>query len=149
MSYYPKIRDFSANCTCSIYPLPLLRPYVIRISEFINSHRIRCLTQRPISDGFQVRKLTPPKQTLIFILHWFSLWTLESWNYTTLVRPNYKNDAMKYNLGYPNKLNEQQTAQVTRQNFLNSNCHPPYRTRYWRKWDGFLNIFFKIATYGT
>ena len=147
MSYYTKIRDFSANCTCSIYPLPLLRLCVIGISEFINSHPIRCPSQRPISDGFQVRKLTPPKQTLIFILHWFSLWTLKQ----TIIYSyeHYKNDAMKYNLVYPNKLNEQQTAQVTRQNFLNSNCHPPYRTRYWRKWDGFLNIFFKIATYGT
>ena len=58
MNSYPKIRDFSANCTCPIYPLPLLRLYVIGISEFINSRRIRYLTQRPISDGFQVGKLT-------------------------------------------------------------------------------------------
>ena len=58
MTSYSKIRDFSANCTCLIYPLPLLRLYVIGISEFINSRRIRYLTQRPISDGFQVGKLT-------------------------------------------------------------------------------------------
>ena len=58
MNSYPKIRDFSANCTCPIYPLPLLRLYVIGISEFINSRRIRYPTQRPISDGFQVGKLT-------------------------------------------------------------------------------------------